>query len=115
MLSWVQKELIDMKRLLALILMCLTLTGCTARPHLQGRWVTSPDDTLCGIVLEIEGNRFTLMQEGKIYSGSWSDDGGYIILHTDPLTPGGSGMGWSVPYDLEAGTLMLWGQTLYRE
>ena len=103
------------KKIIAALLIVLLLTGCTAGLHLQGRWVTSPDDTLCGIVLEIEGNRFTLMQEGKIYSGSWSDDGGYIILHAEPQTTGASGMAWSVPYDLEAGTLMLWGQTLYRE
>ena len=84
MLSSEQKELIDMKKLLALIPMCLMLAGCTAGPHLQGRWVTSPEDALCGIVLEIEGSRFTLTQEGQIYSGSWSDDGGYIILHAEP-------------------------------
>ena len=115
MLPWVQKELTDMKKLLALLLLCALLTGCTVGPYLQGRWVTSPEDALCGIVLEIEGSRFTLTQEGQIYSGSWSDDGGYIILHAEPQTPGASGMAWGAPYDLEAGTLLLWGQTLYRE
>lgn len=115
MLSWVQKELTDMKKLLALMMMCLMLTGCTVGPHLQGRWITSPQDTLCGTVLEIEGSRFTLTQAGQTYTGRFVDDGGYIILRTDPLTPGDSGSAWSVPYDLEAGTLLLWGQTLYRE
>ena len=104
-----------MKKLLVLLLLCALLTGCAAEPHLQGRWVTSSEDTLCGTVLEIEGNRFALTQEGQIYSGSWSDDGGYIILHAEPQTPGARGMAWSVAYDLEAGTLLLWGQTLYRE
>ena len=104
-----------MKKLLALVLLCAMLAGCTAGPHLQGRWVTSSEDTLCGTVLEIEGNRFTLTQEGQTQTGSIVDDGGYIILRTDPLTPGDSGSAWSAPYDLEAGTLLLWGQTLHRE
>lgn len=104
-----------MKKLLVLLLLCALLTGCTAGLHLQGRWVTSSEDTLCATVLIIEGSRFTLTQEGQTQTGSIVDDGGYIILRTDPLTPGESGSAWSAPYDLEAGTLLLWGQTLHRE
>lgn len=104
-----------MKKLLVLLLLCALLTGCAAKPDIEGKWVTSLEDTLCATVLIIEGGRFTLIQEGQTQTGSIVDDGGYIILRTDPLTPGDSGSAWSAPYDLEAGTLLLWGQTLHRE
>lgn len=104
-----------MKKLLALLLLCALLTGCTRTPDIDGTWVTSHEENLCGTILVIEDGRFTLTQEGRTYTGSWVDDGGYIILHTDPQTPGDIGVGWSAPYDLEAGTLMLWGQTLHRK
>ena len=104
-----------MKKLLVLLLLCALLTGCTAGPHLQGRWVTSSEDTLCATVLIIEGSRFTLTQEGRTSTGYWVHDVGNILLYEDVEHPAQSGSVWFAHYDKAADTLTLGDMPLHRE
>ena len=104
-----------MKRLLALLLLCALLTGCAAKPDIEGKWVTSLEDTLCATVLIIEGDRFTLIQEGPISTGRWVYDMGSIALYEDVESPVQSGTMWSAAYDKSADTLVLGDMSLYRE
>ena len=104
-----------MKKLLALLLVCVLLTGCTVMPDIEGKWVTSPEDTLCATVLIIEGDRFTLIQEGRTSTGRWFYDVGTIALYEDVESPVQSGTMWSAAYDKTADTLVLGELTLRRE
>lgn len=104
-----------MKKLLALLLVCVLLTGCTVMPDIEGKWVTSPEDTLCATVLIIEGDRFTLIQAGRTSTGKWFYDVGNIALYEDVESPVQSGTMWSAAYDKTADTLILGELTLRRE
>ena len=104
-----------MKKLLVLLLLCALLTGCTDGLHLQGRWVTSLEDTLCATVLIIEGGRFTLIQEGRTSTGKWFYDVGTIALYEDVESPVQSGTVWFANYDKSADTLVLGELLLHRE
>lgn len=104
-----------MKKLLALLLVCVLLTGCTVMPDIEGKWVTSLEDTLCATVLIIEGDRFTLIQAGRTSTGRWFYDAGTIALYEDVESPVQSGTMWSVAYDKTADTLSLGELTLRRE
>lgn len=104
-----------MKKLLALLLLCALLTGCSLFPDLDGTWVTSAEDTLCGTILVIEDGRFTLTQAGRTSSGYWVHDVGNILLYEDVEHPVQSGTVWSAYYDKAADMLTLGDVTLYRE
>lgn len=104
-----------MKKLLALLLLCALLTGCTAKPDIEGKWVTSPEDTLCAMVLIIEGDRFTLIQGGRTSTGQWFYDVGTIALYEDVESPVQSGSMWSAAYDKSTDTLTLGEMALRRE
>lgn len=104
-----------MKKLLALLLLCVLLTGCTVMPDIEGKWVTSPEDTLCATVLIIEGSRFTLIQEGRTATGRWFYDVGSMKLYEDVESPVQSGSMWSASYDKSTDTLTLGELRLYRE
>ena len=104
-----------MKKLLALLLLCALLTGCAAKPDIEGKWVTSLEDTLCAAVLIIEGDRFTLIQEGRTSTGRWFYDVGTIALYEDVESPVQSGTMWNAAYDKTADTLILGELTLRRE
>lgn len=104
-----------MKKLLALLLLCALLTGCAAKPDIEGKWVTSLEDTLCATVLIIEGDRFTLIQEGRTSTGKWFHDVGNITLHEDVESPAQSGSVWFANYDKAGDTLTLGELTLRRE
>lgn len=104
-----------MKKLLALLLLCVLLTGCTVMPKLEGKWVTSLEDTLCATVLIIEGNNFTLIQEGRTSTGYWVHDVGTIALYEDAENSAQSGTVWLAYYDKAADTLTLGDMPLHRE
>ena len=104
-----------MKKLLALLLLCVLLTGCSAKPDIEGKWVTSVEDTLCVTVLIIEGDRFTLIQEGRTSTGQWFYDVGNIRLNEDVEHPAQSGSVWFANYDKSADTLTLGDMPLHRE
>ncbi len=104
-----------MKKLLALLLLCALLTGCAAKPDIEGKWVTSPEDTLCATVLIIEGDRFTLIQEGRTSTGRWVCDVGAIALYEDVESPVQSGSVWFANYDKSTDTLVLGALTLRRD
>ena len=104
-----------MKKLLALLLLCVLLTGCAAKPDIEGKWVTSLEDTLCATVLIIEGDRFTLIQAGRTSNGRWFYDLGTIALYEDVESPVQSGSMWSAAYDKTADKLILGELTLRRE
>lgn len=104
-----------MKKLLALLLLCVLLTSCTVMPDIEGKWVTSPEDTLCATVLIIEGSRFTLTQAGRTSTGQWVYDVGTIALYEDVESPVQSGTMWSASYDKSTDTLMLGEWTLHRD
>ena len=104
-----------MKKLLALLLLCVLLTGCSAKPDIEGKWVTSVEDTLCATVLIIEDGRFTLIQGGRTSTGRWFYDVGTIALYEDVESPVQSGSMWSVGYDKATDTLTLGELTLRRE
>lgn len=103
-----------MKKLLTLLL-CVLLTGCTVTPKLEGTWVTSHEETLCGTILMIEGGHFTLITEGRTSSGYWVYDVGNILLYEDVENPAQSGTAWMASYDKAADTLTLGDVTLYRK
>ena len=84
-------------------------------PDIEGKWVTSLEDTLCATVLIIEGDRFTLIQEGRTSTGRWFYDVGTIALYEDVASPVQSGTMWSAAYDKTADTLILGELTLRRE
>ena len=104
-----------MKKLLALLLVCVLLTGCTVMPDIEGKWVTSLEDTLCATVLIIEGDRFALIQAGRTATGRWFYDVGTSALYEDVESPVQSGTMWSAAYDKTADTLILGELTLRRE
>lgn len=104
-----------MKKLLVLLLLCALLTGCAAKPDIEGKWVTAPEDTLCATVLIIEGGRFTLIQEGRTSTGKWFYDVGSIALYEDVESPVQSGTVWFANYDKSADTLVLGELPLHRE
>ena len=104
-----------MKKLLALLLLCALLTGCTVMPDIEGKWVTFPEDTLCSTVLIIEGDRFTLIREGRTSTGRWFYDVGTFALYEDVESPVQSGSMWSAAYDKSADTLVLGDMPLHRE
>ena len=104
-----------MKKLLALLLLCALLTGCSYFSNIEGTWVTSDEDTLCGIVLVIEGSRFTLTQEGRTTTGQWFHDVGNIMLYEDVESPVQSGSVWFANYDKAGDKLTLGELTLRRE
>ena len=104
-----------MKKLLIMLLLCVLLTGCTVAPKLEGKWVTSLEDTLCATVLIIEGDNFTLVTEGRTCTGFWVHDVGNIMLYEDVEHPAQSGSVWFVYYDKAADTLTLGDVTLHRE
>ena len=84
-------------------------------PDIEGKWVTSPEDTLCATVLVIEGSRFTLIQEGRTSTGQWFYDVGTIALYEDVESSVQSGTMWSASYDKSSDTLTLGERTLRRE
>ena len=84
-------------------------------PDIEGKWVTSPEDTLCATVLVIEGSRFTLIQEGRTSTGQWFYDVGTIALYEDVESSVQSGTMWSASYDKSTDTLTLGEWTLRRE
>ena len=84
-------------------------------PDIEGKWVTSPEDTLCATVLVIEGSRFTLIQEGRTSTGQWFYDVGTIALYEDVESSVQSGTMWSASYDKSTDTLTLGERTLRRE
>ncbi len=104
-----------MKKPLALLLVCALLTGCNVKPDIEGKWVTSLEDTLCATVLIIEGDRFTLIQAGRTSTGRWIYDVGSIALYEDVESPVQSGSMWRAAYDKTADTLILGELTLRRE
>lgn len=104
-----------MKKLLALLLLCVLLTGCAYFSKIEGTWVTSAEDTLCATVLVIEGSNFTLTQEGRTSTGYWVHDVGNIMLYEDVEHPAQSGSVWFVYYDKAADMLMLGDMPLHRE
>lgn len=104
-----------MRKLLALLLLCVLLTGCSSLPDFEGKWVTSVEDTLCATVLVIEGSRFTLIQEGRTSKGKWFYDAGSIALYEDVESPVQSGTVWGAHYDKSTDTLVLGELTLRRE
>ena len=104
-----------MKKLLALLLLCVLLTGCTYFAKIEGTWVTSLEDTLCATVLNIEGDNFTLTQEGQTRTGYWVHDVGNIMLCEAVEHPVQSGSMWFVYYDKATDTLTLGDVTLHRE
>lgn len=104
-----------MKKLLAVLLLCALLTGCAAKPDIEGKWVTSLEDTLCATVLMIEGDRFTLIQEGRTSTGRWFHDVGNIMLYEDVEHPAQSGSVKMALYDKSDDTLVLGELTLRRE
>ena len=104
-----------MKKLLALLLCCLLLTGCTRTPDIAGTWVTSHEAALCGTVLVIEEDRFTLTQEGVTRTGHWVHDVGNILLYEDVENPAQSETVWMAGYDKATGTLTLGDIPLHRK
>lgn len=104
-----------MKNLLALLLLCALLTGCSYFSNIEGTWVTSDENTLCGTVLVIEGSRFTLTQEGRTTTGQWFHDVGNIMLYEDVEHPAQSGSVKMALYDKSDDTLVLGELTLRRE
>lgn len=103
------------KLLMLLLLLCVLLTGCSAKPDIEGKWVTSAEDTLCATVLVIEGGRFTLIQEGRTSTGLVVHDGDSIMLYEEVENPAQSGTVWGADYDESADTLTLGEWTLHRE
>ena len=91
------------------------IAGCATTPNLEGKWVTSYEETLCGTVLVIEDDRFSLTQAGRTCTGQWVYDVGCIKLYEDVEQPAQSGSVWFADYDKATDTLTLGNMTLYRE
>lgn len=104
-----------MKKLIVLLLLCAMLTGCCGAANLEGKWTAAQGEAQGAVMLEIDGEQFTLTQEGRTYTGQWFREVGGIVLFEAVEHPAQSGHMWTASYDRAADTLTLGDLTLCRE